>query len=81
MLILSQRRPLKDVTARNYLIRFESGLAKKFAAQLESFNEDDFRRLEQLKELFEFLDQVESASEEEVPIDTSKRSSNKTSAR
>jgi len=63
------------------LTRFESALAKKFAAQLESFNEADFRQLEELKELFEFLDQVESASEEEVQIDAPKRSGSKASAR
>jgi len=48
---VSQRRPLRDTTARNSLTRFESTLAKKFAAQLESFNEADFRQLEELKEL------------------------------
>jgi condensin complex subunit 3 len=46
------------------MTRFENSFTKKYSAQLESFDEGEFRELEQLKELFEFLDSVESEGEE-----------------
>lgn len=61
---------MKDSVARNALTRFEGSLSKKFAAQLEGFDEAGLRELEQLKEIFEFLDDVSSGSEEEIDINT-----------
>ena len=81
LVIAMQRRPLTDTTSKNALIRFEANLSKKFAAQLESFDEAEFRELEQLKALFEFLDEVESDAGEEIQLDPPKRSSSKPSAK
>ena len=38
-----------------------------FEAQLENFNEEEYRQLESLKELFEFIDSILSDEEEEEP--------------
>ncbi|TDL22781.1 ARM repeat-containing protein [Rickenella mellea] len=59
---IQSRRPLRDATSKNAFARFDGSLAKRFAAQLEGFNEEDFRKLEDLKELFEFLDDI-------IPLD------------
>ena len=70
-----QRRPPKDTTAKNALSRFDKAFSKKYEKQLADFNEESFRKLEELKELFEFLDDIipEVDEEEEKP----KRSSRK----
>lgn len=49
---------MRDITSSSALSRFDNSIAKKFRAQLEGFNEDEYRQLEQLKDLFEFLDDV-----------------------
>lgn len=49
---------MKDVTSSSALTRFDNTIAKKFQAQLEGFNEDEYRQLENLKNLFQFLDDV-----------------------
>jgi hypothetical protein len=66
-----QRRPIHDTAARNALTRFEASLGKKFATQLENsgVDESELRKLEQLKDLFDFLDEITSASEEEIHVD------------
>ena len=33
-------------------------LSKKYEAKLEGFSEEEFRKLEELKDLFEFLDEI-----------------------
>ncbi|KAF9508646.1 hypothetical protein BS47DRAFT_1320578 [Hydnum rufescens UP504] len=68
---LRRRRPLQDTAARNALTRFEASLGKKFATQLENsgIDESELRKLEQLKDLFDFLDEITSASEEEIDVD------------
>ena len=38
-----------------------------FEAQLENFNEEEYRQLESLNELFEFIDSILSDEEEEEP--------------
>ena len=40
------------------MIKFDNALSKKYEKQLENFSEDEFRKLEELKELFEFLDDI-----------------------
>jgi condensin complex subunit 3 len=57
------------------MLRFDKALTKRFAQQLEGFNEDDFRKLEDLKELFEFLDEFKSDDEdgEAFPLPPGKR--------
>ncbi|TFK48905.1 ARM repeat-containing protein [Heliocybe sulcata] len=66
---LTSRRPLRDTTANNALARFDAAISKKYEKQLEDFNEEQYRQLESLKELFEFLDDIipESDEEEETP--------------
>ncbi|KAF8524376.1 nuclear condensing complex subunit [Hysterangium stoloniferum] len=80
---LQQRRPAKDATTKNAIIKFDNAVTKRFAAQLEGFNEDDFRKLEDLKELFEFLDEVMSSDEEDdndMPPPPKKRNNRSQSA-
>ena len=72
---------MKDTATKNALTRFESSLTKKFSAQLENFNEQEFREIQEMKDLFDFLDQVESDGEEEIPLDPPKRAGSKVSAR
>jgi condensin complex subunit 3 len=56
--VFAQCRPLRDTTANNALVRFDTSITKKFEKQLEDFNEDEYRKLEELKDLFEFLDEI-----------------------
>ena len=47
------------------MLRFDKALTKRFAQQLEGFNNDeDFRKLENLKNLFEFLDEFNTLDDE-----------------
>ena len=59
-----QRRRLKDATTKSALMRFDKALTKRFVDQLEGFNEEEFRQLEDLKDMFEFLDEIISDDEE-----------------
>lgn len=61
----NQRRPLRDTTANNAFTRFDAALSKKYKQQLEDFNEDEYRQLEYLKDLFEFLDDIIPEDDEE----------------
>ncbi|KAG1834854.1 nuclear condensing complex subunit [Suillus variegatus] len=49
-------------SAKNALAKFDAAISKRYAEQLESFNEEDYRQLEYLKDLFEFLDDI-------IPLD------------
>ncbi|EMD37496.1 hypothetical protein CERSUDRAFT_154154 [Gelatoporia subvermispora B] len=76
---LNARRPLQDTTSRNAFTRFEKALAKRFEKQLADFNEDEYRQLEYLKELFEFLDEIIPDDDDEevvIPKKSKKRRSN-----
>ena len=67
----TQRRPLRDSTAKNAFAKFEAALTKKYEQQLADFNEEEFRQLEHLKDLFEFLDDiipVEDDEDDPVPV-------------
>lgn len=61
-----QRRPIHDTVAKNALDRFEKALRKKFADQLEGVSEEDFRKLDHLNQLFEFLDAMPEVDEDEA---------------
>lgn len=57
-----QKRPFSDAASRNALNRFDAGLIKRYANELEgfdgeSFGEDDEAR-EEIKALIEFVDDV-----------------------
>ncbi|KAH9930472.1 nuclear condensing complex subunit [Epithele typhae] len=60
---LRTRRPPRDTTSKNALAKFDASLAKKYEKQLEDFSEDDLRKLEELKDMFEFLDDI-------IPLDS-----------
>ena len=48
-------------------MRFDKAISKKYESKLEGFNEEEFRQLEKLKDLFEFLDDIiPDDSDEEV---------------
>ncbi|KAL1941783.1 hypothetical protein VTO73DRAFT_6783 [Trametes versicolor] len=55
---LRSRRPPRDTAAKNALVKFDAALSKKYERQLENFSEDEFRKLEELRELFDFLDDI-----------------------
>lgn len=62
---LLQRRPLKDTTSKNAFVKFDSMISKRFAKQLENFSEEEYRQLESLHDLFEFLDEIIPESDED----------------
>ncbi|KAK0480572.1 nuclear condensing complex subunit [Armillaria novae-zelandiae] len=59
---LQSRQPVKDTTAKNAINKFEANLSKKFESQLANFSEQEYRELDELKELFTFLDDL-------IPLD------------
>lgn len=66
----SQRRPPREAAAKNCLAKFDATINNKYSVQLESFSEEDYRKLEHLKDLFEFLDEIipEEEEEPEIPL-------------
>lgn len=63
-----QRRPIRDVSARNALTKFDGAISKKYADKLDGFSEEEYRRLEQLEALFAFLDEIVPLDEEEGEV-------------
>ncbi|KAF9532366.1 nuclear condensing complex subunit [Crepidotus variabilis] len=63
---LRHRRPLKDSVCNTALGKFEAAIIKKFEKQLENLDEEEFRKLEELNELFEFLDSIIPLDEDEL---------------
>ena len=61
----SQRRPPRDTSAKNVLSKFEDTLLKKYEKALENFSEDELWKLEELKDLTEFLDNIIPLNEDE----------------
>jgi condensin complex subunit 3 len=60
---------LKDTVAQNAVVKFETAVSKKFEKQLEGFDESEYRQLERLKDLFEFLDDIiPDEDEEEIEL-------------
>ncbi|KAI8971320.1 nuclear condensing complex subunit [Trametes punicea] len=72
---LRSRRPPRDTAAKNALAKFDATLSKKYEKQLENFSEEEFRKLEELRELFEFLDDIipDEEDEDEPPRKGRKR--------
>jgi uncharacterized membrane protein YccC len=71
---LRTRRPLREASAQAALAKFDNALSKRFEKQLEDFDEAEYRQLESLRELFEFLDEIvpldeDEDEEDEVPVD------------
>lgn len=72
-----QRRPLKDLSSKNAFSKFDAAITKKFEKQLEDFNEAEYRQLEHLKGLFEFLDDIIPFSDDEEDEPPKKRGGRK----
>ncbi|CCM04766.1 uncharacterized protein FIBRA_06956 [Fibroporia radiculosa] len=62
---LRSRRPMRDAAAQNAIVKFDDLISKKFARQLEGFSEDEYRQLENMQDLFTFLDNIPPESDEE----------------
>lgn len=69
---LLRRRPLRDNVAKNAFVKFDNTISKKFEKQLEGFSEEEYRQLESLHELFEWLDDIIPEDDDEE-IDLPKR--------
>ena len=77
---MKQRRPLRDSACNTALTKFDTAISKKFEKQLQYFTEEEFRKLEELSELFEFLDSIIPLDDDENRgADAPKRSSRKRS--
>jgi condensin complex subunit 3 len=77
---MKQRRPLRDFACNTAFTRFETAISKKFEKQLQHFTEEEFRKLEELTELFEFLDSIIPLDDDEDQgLDAPRRSSRKRS--
>ncbi|KAK0203640.1 nuclear condensing complex subunit [Desarmillaria ectypa] len=66
---LQSRQPVKDATAKNAINKFETALSKRFESQLANFSEEEYRDLDELKELFTFLDDLIPLDDEDEVID------------
>jgi condensin complex subunit 3 len=62
---LRTRRPPRDASAVAALVKFDGALSKRFEKQLEDFNESEYRQLQSLQELFEFLDDIMPLDEDD----------------
>lgn len=62
---LRTRRPPRDASALAALVKFDNALSKRFEKQLEDFGEAEYRQLQSLQELFEFLDEIVPLDEDE----------------
>ncbi len=60
---------MKDATAKNAINKFEAALSKRFESQLANFSEEEYRELDELKELFSFLDDLIPLDDDEEVID------------
>ena len=77
---MKQRRPLRDFISNTAFTRFETAISKKFEKQLQHLTEEEFRKLEELTELFEFLDSIIPLDDDEYQaLDAPRRSSRKRS--
>ena len=78
---LRTRRPPREASALAALAKFDNALSKRFEKQLEDFDEAEYRQLESLRELFEFLDDIvpldEDEDEEDEAPSTKKRGARK----
>lgn len=73
-----QRRPLRDASTKNTFTKFQATIDKRFEKQLADFDEEEFRQLEYLKDLFTFLDEITPDSDwDEAEVPVKKRGGNK----
>jgi condensin complex subunit 3 len=78
---LRMRRPPRDASALAALVKFDGALSKRFEKQLEDFNESEYRQLQSLQELFEFLDDIMPLNEDEDRDEEEEASTKKRAAR
>ena len=77
---MKQRRLLRDPACNTAFTKFETAISKKFEKQLQHFTEEEFRTLEELTELFKFLDSIIPLDDDEnQSVDAPRRSSRKRS--
>ncbi|KNZ72836.1 Condensin complex subunit 3 [Termitomyces sp. J132] len=75
---LRSRRPIRDTMTNNAFTKFEAAVMKKFGKQLQDFNEEEYRKLEQLEKLFSFVDSIiPDDDDEEIGLDEPKRKGKK----
>ena len=73
-----QRRPLREASTKKTFAKFQATVETKYEKQLADFNEDEFRQLEELKDIFEFLDEITPDSDwDEEDTHVKKRGGNK----
>lgn len=53
-----QCHPPTDAPSKNAFKKFEAAFTEQYAAHLESFSEEDYRKYEKLEGLFKFLDEI-----------------------
>ena len=58
---------MRDTSAKTALSRFDTIISKRYEAQLAGLSEEEYRKLEYLDELFQFLDEISEEEEEETP--------------
>lgn len=69
---------MRDFACNTAFTKFETAISKKFEKQLQHFTEEEFRKLEELTELFEFLDSIIPLDDDEDQgLDAPRRSSRK----
>lgn len=56
---------MKDLTSRKALAKFDALISKKFEKQLE-LKEEELRKLEELQDLFDFLDDIIPEDDDEI---------------
>ncbi|EIM89256.1 ARM repeat-containing protein [Stereum hirsutum FP-91666 SS1] len=61
---LESRRPLSDTPSKKAVEKFDASISKKFSEQLRDFSEEEYRKLESLKETFEVLDLIRPVEED-----------------
>ena len=76
---VKQRRPLRDSVCNTAFTKFETAISKKFEKQLQHFTEEEFRKFEELTELFEFVDSIIPLDDGENQDIDARRSSRKRS--
>ncbi|KAJ8516410.1 hypothetical protein ONZ45_g6279 [Pleurotus djamor] len=59
---LTTRRPFKEAAIKNAILKFENIFCAKYADLVDGFTEAEYRKLVELEDLFEYLDDV-------IPLD------------
>ena len=71
--ICMQNRAFPDATSKTSFDRFSKALEKRYADVFSGMSEEDSRKMESLKDLFEFLDELVPEGDVNVPVDGRKK--------